>query len=247
VESSRAHTGRGQERAVITDEEIQELPTDDPEMAFVCFEAIVRGRAQEAISHSNDNSTEYELEYLNKVIGAAQHFGIEIVGDLKLPKWGDNDVFSRYRQLLSDVDKFTVQVRLRHFSEAKRFSVALDAAAKTKIHHFVDKLREAIADLDVSQEKRDELFAKLNDFEKAVDKSRTPMQEFSAMMLAFWNAVEPGRKWIDSIANVMAEARALEEAARPRLTQPKPKLQITAQKKTPRETFNQDLDDEIPF
>lgn len=233
---------------MITDEQIQELPLDDPEMAFVCFEAIVRGNAQDAISRTDENSTEYELEYLNKVMAAAQHFGIEIVGDLKMPKWGDKDIYARYRQLLSDVDKFTVQVRLRHFSEAKRFSVALDAAAKTKIHHFVDKLREAIAALDVSQEKRDELFGKLNDFEKAVDKSRTPLQEFGAMMTAFWNAVEPGRKWLDSIAKVMAEARALEEAARPRLTQPKPKLQITAQKPpAPRETFNQDLDDEIPF
>lgn len=233
---------------MITDEEIQDLPTDDPEMAFVRFEAIVRERAQEAMSHERDSSTEYELEYLNKVIGAAQHFGIEIVGDLQLPKWGDSDIYSRYRQLLSDVDKFTVQVRLRHFTEAKRFSVALDAAAKTKIHHFIDHLREAIAELDISQEKRDELLAKLNDFAKAVDKSRTPMQEFSAMLLAFWNAVEPGRKWIDSIANVMAEARALEEAVRPRLAPAKAKLQITDQKKRPkRESFEQDLDDEIPF
>jgi hypothetical protein len=223
---------------VITDDEIQELPTDDPEMAFVRFEEIVRDRSQEAISRcGNDSATEYELEYMNKVIGAAQHFGIEMLGETTLPKWGDQDVYWRYRQLLADVDKFTVQVRLRHFGEAKRFSVALSAAAKTKIHHFIGKIRDAITALDVSQEKRDELLAK----------SRTHYQDFCAALMAFWNAVEPGRKWLDSIAGVMAEARALEDATPPALPKVKPKLQITANMAKPKESFSADLDDEIPF
>jgi hypothetical protein len=68
---------------MITDEELAQLP-EDPELAFVEFERIVRARLHEQEERAADgeySSLEaFQLEYMNKVAAAATEYGIKALG-----------------------------------------------------------------------------------------------------------------------------------------------------------------------
>jgi hypothetical protein len=243
---------------MITDEELALLP-EDPELAFVEFERIVRGRVddqernvEQGIAYSADS---YRREYINKVLAAAQVYEIAALENWTVPSVQD-DIVNAYVRLTSDVDHFTTQVRLRHAPRNRQNSVGLDRNTKTKIHHFIDQIRAAIENADLPEPKRESLYNKLNAFILEVDKNRTNLQSGMAFYIAVCDGIgqgfqklEPARKWIDSIAGLLGRAKDVEDGLRPALPRPQEPKKLEAPRAPPATPIPKggDLDDEIPF
>ncbi len=244
---------------MITDEEIDRLPEDDQELAFVEFEKIMRLRVHEKedelANEQYGNPDSYRLEYINKVLAAARVYNIEVLGNWEVPKVSGN-IEDSYRQLLSDVDHFTTQIRLRHRSRIRDNSVGLDANDKAKVHHYIEKIRVIIEEADLPTDKRERLYKKLSSLSLEISKDRTGLQagmDFYVTLCAGigegLEKLEPARRWLDSIARLIGAAQEKEEikrlsssSNRKQLEAPRKKLAAPAP--APQKD---DLDDEIPF
>jgi hypothetical protein len=119
---------------MITDEEIEQL-AEDPELAFVQFEEIVRGRSNEKIEQAerseNGDASIYYLEYINKVLAAARAFKIDALKDCELPPV-DGNCWQAYRRFVHAVDFATTQIRITHAGRNRNNSVGLDGNTKAK-------------------------------------------------------------------------------------------------------------------
>jgi hypothetical protein len=243
---------------VITDDELAELP-DDPRLAFVEFEKIMRARLYEAEQEQSNyqygDTEPYRLEYINKVLAAAKEFCIEELSDWKTPS-ADGRIHDIYKQLASDVDHITTQIRIRSITRRRKYSVSLDTSARTKIHHYIQQIRGVISSVDdLPIKKRDSLYDKLNTFAAEVDRARTPLETATAVWVDLCDAIgqgftklEPARRWIDSIGTLLGRVKALEDDARLSLPRPveRPRLEAPRQKISP-PAKPRDFDEEIPF
>lgn len=210
---------------MITDEEIEQLP-EDPELAFVEFERIMRDRTNVAIErtpYDNEGTSlieSYRLEYINKVVGAARVYNIDGLKQSQVPRM-DANVYEEWRQFMSDVDYVTIQIRIRHAPHNRQNSVGLDGNTKAKIHGYVQKIRIVLDKAELPEPKRDLLFAKLDAFVIEVDKARTSIQPLASAWLSVctyigegFNKLEPARRFLDSIGALMGKAKEAEEALR---------------------------------
>jgi hypothetical protein len=243
---------------MITDEEIAELP-DDPELAFVEFERIMRTRVQEAeqevAQEQFGDADTYRLEYMNKVLAAAKEYGIDAIVPWQIPHANSN-IFQEYRQFVSDVDHVTTQLRIRHAPRTRRNSVGLDGKTKTKIHHHVEQIRSVIEQAELPDEKRDSLYGKLNRFVSEVDRARTGLVTGMAVYIAVCDGIgqgfeklEPARRWIDSIAALLGRAKEVEDSLRPALAPPAERKRLEPPRgRSLKQGKGFDLlDDDIPF
>lgn len=244
--------------SVITDDELAELP-DDPRLAFVEFEKIMRARLYEAEQEQSNyqygDTEPYRLEYINKVLAAAKEFDIHELHAWKPPSV-DEKIHDIYKQLASDIDHITTQIRIRNVTRKRKYSVGLDNSARSKIHHYIQQIRDVIAAVDdLPVNKRDSLYDKLDAFALEVDRTRTPFDTATALWVDLCDSIgqgftklEPARRWIDSIGTLLGRVKALEDDARPALPRsaPRPRLEAPG-KKLPAPTTSRDLDDEIPF
>lgn len=235
---------------MITDEELESLP-EDPQLAFVEFERIAREALTNELMQAENGRDDLRLEYLNKVVGAAKAFGIDGLRDWKVPSAHQFD-YSYYANFVSDVDHYTIQIRIHAASRSRRYSVGLDDATKIKIRHFVEQIKLAIEAADLSVEKKEVLFKKLSKFLEEVDRARTPFQALADAWLFFCGVagdgiekLEPARKWLDSIAKLMGHAKELEDLSRPRLVPPDDRPRLEPPRNVG-EPFG-GSDDEIPF
>jgi hypothetical protein len=208
---------------MITDEEIEQLP-DDPELAFVGFEKILRERLNERIHEASQeqwgNTEPYYLEYINKVLAAARTYEISTLKDCEVPKVNSN-IYQAYERFSADVDHFTTQIRIRRAGRNRQNSVGLDGNTKTKIHSYIQKIRIILDKAELPESKRDLLFSKLDAFVLEVDKARTNLQSVSAVYLTVctvigegFNKLEPVRRFINSIAALIGKAKEAEDSLR---------------------------------
>ena len=244
---------------MITDEELAELP-DDPRLAFVAFERILRARLyeaeQEVSNYQYGDTEQYRLEYINKVLAAAKEYGIDELTAWKLPGLNEN-INEIYKQFASDVDHITIQIRIRNTAHRREYSVGLDGNTRSKIHHYIQQIRVVIEGVDdLPVKKRDSLYDKLNTFAVALDRARTPFESATAVWVEFCDAVgqgftklEPARRWINSIGTAMGRAKSIEDSTRPSLptSAERPRLAAPRTKLPPPTPRAPDLDDEIPF
>jgi hypothetical protein len=248
---------------MITDEELAQLP-DDPELAFVEFERIMRARLYEAVQEVPDDEFRdrdlYRLEYINKVLAAAKEYGIEVLSGWRMPSASDDQIYGHFLNFTRDVDHPAMQVRIRNAPRIRRNSVGLDGNTKTKIHHLITQIRNAIEAAELPVEKRESLYSKLNDFVSEVDKARTGLEAGMAVYIAICDGIgqgfkklEPARRWIDSIATLLGRAKEVEDKLRPGLPPPterkrleQPQLKLPSPEQKSRRPVN-DLDEEIPF
>jgi hypothetical protein len=239
---------------MITDEELAGLP-DDPQLAFVEFERICRGRVQEAEQEVSDtrygDADPQRLEYINKVVAAAKEYKIDNIANWMVPPVNDR-IYEIYKQFTTDVDHATITIRLRNAPRIKKYSVGLDQTTKTKIHHYVEQIREAIGQAALPVKKRDTLYDKLNAFAAEVDRIRTRFEAAMALYVDLcdgigqgFNKLEPARKFIDSISTLMGRAKSLEDESGPAL--PPPPKRIEPPRRSLPAPPSSDLDDEIPF
>lgn len=216
---------------MISDEELAQLP-EDPELAFVEFERILRAQVdrvelQELKLEEEGVPVPYiasaascKREYINKVSAAAMAFGISA-----LEKWGtpsaQDDIENIFLNFASEVDHFTTRVRIRNASRNRQNSVSLDGNTKAKIHTYIQHIREAIEKSNIPEDKREKLYDKLNAFALEVDKNRTSLQAGMAVYIAVCDGIgqgfkklEPVRRMIDSISALLGRAKEVEDSLR---------------------------------
>jgi hypothetical protein len=209
---------------MITDEEIEQLP-EDPDLAFVEFEKIMRERTSNKVAEVSDRDTYgsvdvFYLEYINKVLAAARAYKIDGLKEWEVPVVNSN-CWEAYRQFSNDVDFFTMQIRIGHAGRNRQNSVGLDGNTKAKIHTYVQKIRIVLEKAELPEVKRDLLFAKLDAFVVEVDKARTSLQSVASVYLTVctvigegFNKLEPVRRFINSIATLIGNAKGAEDSLR---------------------------------
>jgi hypothetical protein len=249
---------------MITDEELGELPSD-PELAFVALEKILRTQTESheaRAPYDEYNPDPFRLEYMIKILAAAQIYGIEGLSGLQVPRANEKDIEGYFRQFVTDVDFVCMQIRIRTAQVNREGSVALDAKAKRKIHHYIQQIRDAIEDCGLDVDKKDALLGKLAKFAAEVDRTRTNLNAGMAVFIAVcagigegFDKLKPVREMIDSIAGLLGKAKELEDQYTPRLPAPQEQKKIEARK--PQAPMNRkpttggkyagELDDDIPF
>jgi hypothetical protein len=213
---------------MLTDEELAGLP-EDQDLAFVAFEEMMREKTRRAIFEIEagqgsarfafgNTQDEIRHQYICDVIGAAKVFGISPLNTHDIPMIGENHIVDIYNQFLGDVNHAIVQLRLLSAKRNKKYSVALDANAKRKVHHYIQKIREIIENCNLEESKKNKLFEKLNVFDAEVDKTRTSWQAAADIFVALCarfsdgiNHLEPARKWVETIFECLGHKKEEED------------------------------------
>lgn len=252
----------------ITQDEIDDLPHDDPRAAFVAFARIAHRRLGDRLREldkSNDDQwawregNDAKQGFTNVVIAAAKKYQIEPFATMDVPKKKNFDS-DDYAQLRADLDHYITQLVLDNSSRSRRDSVLVTPELKASIQTYVHHLRELIQkadDLDPS--KREVLLRRLADFEAELDKKRLNLLAVSLLAITLasapggvWSSVEAANKLLNQIMRLVGDAKTADDATR-RLPSAEAPLAITAPRKPePEPEFGSkrrrgDMDDEIPF
>jgi hypothetical protein len=249
----------------ITQDEMDELPDDDPQAAFTRFVEIARRRLAEEIASATDDETgwhersEAQHGFMNVVIAAAKMFEIEPLASLSVPR-ATKFNSDAYRDFRSDLDHYLTQLLLSNSARAKRDSILVPVELKITIRTYLFHLRELIEnDKDLGEPKRQALLRHLADFEKALEKKRLNLLAVTILAItilgapgALWGSADAANKLLTNILRVVGEAKSADDAAR-QLPSAAPPLAITGPR--PNEAAKGDLgrrsrsemDDDIPF
>lgn len=250
--------------ASISDDDLMNLP-EDPEEAFVKYEQLARERLDAALAalpeeYSTDAANR---DYMSAMLAAAEVFEITELGDWEMPRVG-NDPWQVYQQFISEVGLCVNKLRLLQVKRVKRYSVALDAAAKVKLHHLLSQMREAIEKLEVSVAKKDRLLKKIAALALEIDRERTGYRAFADLVIEAADdageaakRLEPVVRLTERIGAAIGIAKRAEETRalpapeeRKRIEPPKTaKRPDFSRRKSPPGggSFAKELDDEIPF
>lgn len=216
---------------MISDEELAQLP-EDPELAFVEFERILRAQVDRAELQEKEliednvpvpniaNATRRKREYIVRILAAAKAYGISQLAEWRVPSAHD-DIEPIFSNFISDVEYFTTEIRIRNISRDRRYSVGLDGNTKAKIHTYIQHIKEAIEKSNLPEDRKDRLYDKLHAFALEIDKSRTNLQACMAVYIAVCDGIgqgfkklEPVRKMIDSISTLLGRAKEVEDSLR---------------------------------
>jgi hypothetical protein len=248
----------------ITQEEIEDLPDDDPQAAFVTFVRLAQRRLGERTARidTSDQDGWVEIEearhgFMNVVVAAAKKYEIEPFSSLSIPRIEkfDNQV---HRQFKADLDHYLTQLLLDNSSRAKRDSVLVSPELKTTIRTYLHHLREAIdkAD-DLSEGRRIILIRKLAEFEAELEKKRLNLLAVTVLAVTMLSApgglgatADIASKLVTNILRTVGEAKLADDETR-RLPSSATPMAITGPRKdsdlVKRPTHQRDMDDDIPF
>ena len=247
----------------ITQDEIDDLPDDDPQAAFVRFVRIAQRRLGERMAKidSNEQSGWEELNearhgFMNVIIAAAKKYEIEPFATLSVPRlkdFGHDD----HRQFKADLDHYLTQLLLDNSSRAKRDSVLILPELRDSIRTYVFHLRNLIENAsDLNETKRHDLLRRLAEFEAELDKKRLNLMAVTVLAItlagapgAVWSSADAANKLLTNILRVVGEAKFADDAAR-RLPPSTAPMAITGPR--PNEVVQRDfkrleMDDDIPF
>jgi hypothetical protein len=249
----------------ITQEEIDDLPDDNPQAAFVTFVRIAQRRLGERTStiDANDRSGWEELQearhgFMNVAIAAAKKFGIEPFASIEVPRLNEFDS-DTHRQFRADLDHYMTQLLLDSSSRARRDSVFisqdLKATIRTYIHHLRDVIEKAN---DLGEAKREILLRRLEEFEDELGRKRLNLLAVTLLVITFasapggiWSSAEVANKLLGNILRVVGDAKTADDATR-RLPSWETPLAISGPR--PRDPSlvkpkagKRGLDDDIPF
>jgi hypothetical protein len=127
----------------IEDIDYDDLP-EDPEQAFLVLERGLRSELGARTSGWGDEFPRVPyFDYMSKVRAAAEALGLLFLHNWTLPAF-DELSETLFRHFLSDVDIFCTRTRITLGRRNKQYSVAFDAAAKSKIKHYLDQIREVV-------------------------------------------------------------------------------------------------------
>lgn len=250
----------------ITQEEIDDLPDDDPEAAFTGFVRHAQRRLNEHTTKLNGNEEddwrmieEARYGFMNVVIAAGKKFEIEPFSTLQVPRL---EKFSSevHRQFKADLDHYLTQLLLNNSTRGKKDSVLIPVEVKASIRTYVHHLRDTIDAADIDEPKKSKLLKKLAEFEAELEKKRLSLVAVAVFSITFlgapgaiWSSADVGQRLVSNILGEIEGAKASEDHRRlpiddsPRaITGPRAVL-LEDRRNGSRESFNQDLEDEIPF
>jgi hypothetical protein len=241
----------------ITQEEIDDLPNDDPQEAFTRFVEIARRKLADRLSSLGDQEEDWHERsdaqhgFMNVIVAAAKRFDIEPLSRLSVPR-ASKFSSDTYREFRSDLDHYLTQLLLSNSARAKRDSVLLAQDFKTTIRTYVFNLRELIEkNEEIDDYKRNNLLNQLSAFEQALEKKRLNLLAVTAFAITLLGApgalgasADMASKLVTNILRTVGEAKVHDDATR-RLPSAAPPLQITGPR--PEEKLKQDMDDDIPF
>ena len=247
----------------ITQDEIDDLPDDDPQAAFVRFVRIAQRRLGERatnIDASNETGWEELSEarhgFMNVVIAAAKKYEIEPFATLSVPRL-KNFNSDEHRQFKADLDHYLTQLLLDNSSRSKRDAVLVSPELKDTIRTYIFHLRDLIEKADdLDEPKRQVLLRRLSDFEAELDKKRLNLMAVTVMAItlagapgALWSSADVANRLLTNILRVVGEAKLADDAAR-QLPSTVAPMGITGPR--PNEVVQRDfgqlqMDDDIPF
>ena len=241
---------------MITDEEMMNLP-EDPAFAFVECEKILRRQLKDSLEKVEGFGVqELYIEYINHVRAAARALELPYFNSISFPHDYER-LFEFFQKFTQEVDFITGETRMRRARRTKEYSVALDSAARKKIHLHIAKIKGVLEKLEVSDQKRDALFTKVAALEAEVERTRTRFEVVSAFIIEASSVVgkaidqlEPARKWVDSIAAIMGKAKEAEVEEQARLPRPTERKRIedkTDKNQKGQSKPNEEFSDDIPF
>jgi hypothetical protein len=243
----------------ISQDEIDDLPNDDPQAAFVRFVRIAQHRLGERTGQLrlDDQSdwvqlSEARLGFMNVVIAAAKKYEIEPFSTMRVPRiknFGSDD----HDQFKTDLDHYLTQLLLDNSSRAKRESVSISLELKDTIHTYVYHLRDLIEKAsDLDETKRQVLLRRLADFEAELNKKRLSLMAVAVLAITFagapgalWSSADVANKLLTNILRVVGEAKLADDATR-LLPPTAPPMVITGPRPDEVATSS-DMDDDIPF
>jgi hypothetical protein len=247
----------------ITQDEIDDLPDDDPQAAFVGFVRIAQRRLGERTAQINPSEesgweelNEARHGFMNVIIAAAKKYEIEPFATLSVPRlksFGSDE----HRQFKADLDHYLTQLLLDNSSRSKRDSVLISPKLKDTIRTYIFHLRDLIDKSDdLDEPKRQELLRHLGKFEAELDKKRLNLMAVTIIVItlagapgALWSSADVANKLLTNILRVVGEAKIADDAAR-RLAPSAAPMAITGPR--PGEPVqgnfgSSDMDDDIPF
>jgi hypothetical protein len=249
----------------ITQEEIDELPVDDPSVAFTMFVRIAQRRLGEKTSKLDPGDRgDWELieearyAFMNIIIAAAKKYEIDPFTSLSVPRLEDYN-FNTHRQFKADLDHYITQLVLDNSSRAKRDSVPISPELKSTIRTYLHHLREAIDRAgDLSESKRNVLLRRLAEFEAELEKKRLNLLAVTVIAITFLSApgglgstADIASKLITNILRAVGEAKLVNDEAR-RIPSSAEPIAITGPRPKESELIKpeiqrREMDDEIPF
>ncbi|MBA1154936.1 hypothetical protein [Microvirga mediterraneensis] len=252
----------------ITQDEIDDLPDDDPQAAFIMFVRIAQRRLGDRTAQIDDESQggwrlleDARYGFVNVVVAAAKKYEIEPFISLEIPKLGRfDDQF--HRQFRADLDHYITQLLLDNSSRAKRDSVSISSDLKAEIRSYLHHLREAVDRADLSEAKRSILLRKLAEFEAELEKKRLNMVALTTFAITIlsapggiWATAELAPRLVTNILRLVGEAKEADDASR-RIQSAMPPKAITGPRREDSDQYRtsadgsrytSDLDDDIPF
>jgi hypothetical protein len=236
---------------MISDDDIDALP-DDPDAAFVQYEAIIREEVARLNASGSQNS-DPERQYIAHVLAFVDTKTIP----LSLPRdppSDDQGFYDWYRSFLRAVDYYKAVARLQIAARKKEHVsiLTLDADFKTQIGGHLTAIRKIVGEADISANKRDAIFRRINNLQEEVDRDRTRTEAAFALLLDLTSAISNGAKNLDPALDrveriIKVLAKAKDENETKALTAPKDRKRIAPPNNTPEPTEPQPSDDEIPF
>ena len=163
----------------------------------------------------------------------------------------------QFKQIKFDIDAAITGIKVRHAEVVRKNSVRLEPATREKIRELINKIKLTIEGIDLPLPRKEALMAKLNAFATEVDRDRTRLEAFGALIIEVADGAAKVerklrlRKWLDSIARLMHEARVLEDT-HSRLHPPSKRIQPPPKQIAPPSgklwhKTGDVLDDDIPF
>ena len=208
----------------LVEDEFASRPDDD-ELAFLHFEKIFRKSLDKALSQLRagnhdeywDSYNHFMQTYINHVLATAKALNLVL-----LEYWVNNpnaaNESRHFNQIKYDIDAAITGIKVRHAQVVRKNSVRLEAATREKIRELINKIKLTIDGIELPLPRKEALMAKLNAFAAEVDRDRTRFEAYAALMIEAAGVAAKGerklrpiRKWLDSIARVMHEARAFED------------------------------------
>jgi hypothetical protein len=243
---------------------------DDDELAFLHYEKLFRRPLDTELAHLQESEQDrywnsynhFVQTYINQVLAMVKALDLDILEYwVNSPSAANEE--KNFKQIRYDIEAAIIGIQVSYTQRARKTSVRLEGGTRAKIRELINKIKLTIEGIEIPQLRKEALMSKLNAFAAEVDKDRTRFEAFAALAIEAADVVgkiekklRPIRKWVESIAGVLREARAVEDA-RPGLPSPDKRIQAPTKRIAPPSgelwapqqspKSGGDLDDEIPF
>ncbi|MCW2308558.1 hypothetical protein [Rhodobium gokarnense] len=201
---------------MLSDEFLAELP-DDPAQAFILLEKEFRNEL--ILQNRSVNLVDRRLKnyYITSIMTSLNT--LELKGSLRYINPDSNIEYhiQNFDDFLSSVGALLLHLKIKRRGN-KKYSVQIDIETRSEIINYVSKIKTLIRDSKIEENKKDAIFKKIHNLEIEIERVRTRYEVVADFMLAtaslggeIGEKLEPLRKWVDSIARLIGNAKKEEQ------------------------------------